>query len=295
LVAAVLVAAVDATYWLKKRFFHQDLRVTYLDVGQGCAALLEIPGGTCLLVDGGGFFHNRFDVGARVVAPFLWKKKIGRVETLVLSHPHPDHLNGLLFIAKHFHVKEVWFSGEKSRMYTYISLLNALKKKGISITASGFGTPPKKMGGVRFEFLYPPPYFQKPKASQRWRSTNNNSLVLKVTMGKKSFLFPGDIEREAENELVQLAKGQLDSSVLLAPHHGSKSSSTIGLLDSIKPEVVVFSAGWGNIYHFPHDTVLRRYKKRDCQIYQTNKHGAVTITTNGNSLDTKPFLSDSDM
>ncbi|MBW2517297.1 MAG: ComEC/Rec2 family competence protein, partial [Deltaproteobacteria bacterium] len=109
----VLALLVDAGYWYARRNFNGDLRVTYIDVGQGSSALLELPGGHTALIDGGGFSdNNTFDMGARVLAPFLWRKKIRTIDTLVLSHPNSDHLNGLIFIARHFNVKTIWTNNE---------------------------------------------------------------------------------------------------------------------------------------------------------------------------------------
>ena len=113
LVTIVVLALVgDICYWLNVRFRNKDLRVTVIDVGQGSSTLLELPGGYCILEDGGGFYDNSvFDMGARVIAPFLWRKKIKTVDTLILSHPNSDHLNGLTYITRHFNVKRVWTNG----------------------------------------------------------------------------------------------------------------------------------------------------------------------------------------
>ena len=109
-VSALLV---DTGYWFARRHFNGDLRVTYIDVEQGSSALLELPGGRTALIDGGGFSdNNTFDMGARVLAPLLWRKKIRTIDTLVLSHPNSDHLNGLIFIARHFNVKTIWTNNE---------------------------------------------------------------------------------------------------------------------------------------------------------------------------------------
>ncbi|MBW2201179.1 MAG: DNA internalization-related competence protein ComEC/Rec2, partial [Deltaproteobacteria bacterium] len=119
-VAIVLVMGADAYYWAYNRFWHDDLRVTIIDVGQGNSALLEMPGGACLLIDGGGFSDNSaFDVGARIIAPLLWRKKIKTVDTLILSHPNSDHLNGLLYIAEHFNVKRLWSNNEAANTRGY--------------------------------------------------------------------------------------------------------------------------------------------------------------------------------
>ncbi|NVM57172.1 MAG: DNA internalization-related competence protein ComEC/Rec2 [Desulfobacterales bacterium] len=290
LIGIALVVSADAAYWAKQRFGNQELRITVIDVGQGSAALMELPGGPCMLVDGGGFYDNRFDVGARVVAPFLWRKKIATVETLVLSHPHPDHLNGLLSIARHFNVQEVWMNQENVPAQTYLDFLKIISEKDIRIVGLEDLSTPRMINGVRFQVLYPPGDFLVRKRQDTWRSTNNNSLVLKVSFNKVSFLLPGDIEAEAEKEITDLAGSALKSNVLLVPHHGSKSSSSPEFLKYVDPAIAVISAGWKNIFGFPHQKVLKRYEARGCQIFRTNRHGAITITTDGTDIRVKPFL-----
>ena len=230
-VGLVIVFVSDVGYWVRKRYGHPELTMTVLDVGQGSSALLELPGGPCILVDGGGFYDNRFDVGARVVGPFLWKKKIATVDILVLSHPHPDHLNGLLFIARHFHVKEVWMTGEPVNTEPYREFLSILERENIRVLGPKDLVQTRTINGVRFDVLYPPIDFLERKAREAWRTRNNNSLVLKVSFGDVSYLLPGDIEAEAEKELLAMDCDRLKSNVLLVPHHGSKTSSTPGLFD----------------------------------------------------------------
>jgi len=290
LIGIALVASADVAYWAKQRFGSQELRLTIVDVGQGNAALMELPGGRCMLVDGGGFYDNRFDVGARVVAPFLWRKKIATVETLVLSHPHPDHLNGLLFIASHFNVQEVWMNQEYVTSQPYQDFLEIISEKDIRIVGLEDLLRPRTINGVRFQALYPPSDFLARKTKDIWRNTNNSSLVLKVTFNKVSFLLPGDIGAEAEKELIGLAGSALDSDVLLVPHHGSKRSSTPEFLEYVDPSIAVISAGWKNIFGFPHPKVLKRYEARGCEVFRADQQGAITITTDGTDISGKPFL-----
>jgi competence protein ComEC len=291
LLSVALVALADGAYWAEQRFGNHDLRTTFIDVAQGNAALLELPGGSCMLVDGGGFYDNRFDVGSKIVAPLLWHKKIATVETLVLSHPNSDHLNGLLFIARHFHVQTVWMNREDVANEQYQELLHIISQKDIRIVGLEELSKPRTINGVRFQVLYPPEDFLERKAQDPWRTPNNNSLVLKVTFDQVSFLLPGDIEAEAEKELTALAGRALKSDILLAPHHGSKRSSTPDFLNFVHPDIAVISAGWKNIFGFPHQEVLKRYQLQGCQIFRTDHRGAITITTNGSHLRVKPFLS----
>ena len=134
IVLLIIAGYADIWYWLDKRFLQEDLKVTVIDVGQGTSTLLELPGGYNVLVDGGGFSDNSiFDVGEKITAPFLWRKKIKSVDTLVLSHPDSDHLNGLLYIAENFNVKEIWSNGEAEDSLGYKRLLEIIKEKNIKM------------------------------------------------------------------------------------------------------------------------------------------------------------------
>lgn len=291
--AAVVVLALvgDVCYWVNVRFGNRDLKVTVIDVGQGSSALLELPGGYCILADGGGFYDNSvFDMGARVIAPFLWRKKIKTVDTIILSHPNSDHLNGLIYIARHFNVKSVWTNGEKRNTFGYKKFMKIIKEENIDMPR--FKDMPRtcKINGVALEILYPKRDFLDKRKKDKWRDTNNNSLVVKADFGKYSFLLTGDIMKSAERELVSMAGENLHSTVLIAPHHGSRSSSSRLFLDKVNPEYVIISSGWKNRFNFPHPSVLKRYAELDCKIFRTDINGAITIETGGQSLEIVPYI-----
>ncbi|MGD9051835.1 MAG: ComEC/Rec2 family competence protein, partial [Desulfobacterales bacterium] len=291
----ILVLVIDAGYWLSQRYWNTDLRVTYLDVGQGNAALLELPGGATAIIDGGGFSDNTsFDMGSRVIAPFLLRKKIRSLDTLILTHPNSDHLNGLIYIAEHFNVKSIWTNGETRTTSGYQAFADIIDRKGYVHPDFKQLDRRQQVNGVELIVLYPPADFIARKISDRWRNTNNNSLVVKVTFGNVSFLFPGDIMSEAEKELVKLAGNELGCEVLLAPHHGSRSSSSQLFLNRVQPEITVISAGWKNRFRFPHPAVLAAYQEKGCRIFRTDLNGAITITTDGNHLTVDPFISSDD-
>jgi len=281
----------DALYWSYQRFWRNDLRMTVIDVGQGSAVLAEFPKGPVFLVDGGGFSdHSRFDVGAAVVAPLLRRKKILTVDTLVLTHADADHLNGLVFIAEHFNVGRLWANGQESASANYAKLMHIAGQKRIRTPLPQIPRH-QVINGVAVDLLYPPDGFLERSHRDPWRDPNNNGLVLKLTMGNAGFLIPGDIKAPAEAELVQSAGAQLAATVLVAPHHGSKTSSTPALIAAVNPRLTVASVGWRNRFHFPHPAVVQRLEQAGSRVLRTDMDGAVQIVTDGKRLRVVPFLS----
>ncbi len=293
-VLIIVASCANTCYWAYNRFWRNDLRVTIIDVGQGSAALMELPGGRCFLIDGGGFSDNSiFDVGARIVAPFLWRKKIKTIDTIVLSHPNADHLNGLLYIARHFNVKRLWCNSDSADINSYREFMEIIKKNRIEIIAFKDMPRSHEINGARLEILHPPKNYIDKRKNEKQRNLNNNSLVIKVSFGSKSILFPGDIMAFAERDIVASHGDELKSTVLIAPHHGSKTSSTAMFLEKVKPEIVIISAGWKNSFRFPNPSVLKRYNENDCRIFRTDKNGAVAISIDGRALKIKPFITGS--
>jgi len=289
-VLVLIIMAADVSYWLYQRFGHPDLRVTVLDVGSGSAALLELPAGHTILIDGGGFADNStFDIGQSVIAPFLWRKKIRTVDTLILTHPNSDHLNGLIYIADHFNVKNIITNNEQRDTLGYGKLMDIVARRKISHPV--FENMPRthRLAGVELTCLYPPPDFLEKIKYEKWRNLNNNSMVWRVSMGATSFLFPGDIMAEAEKELVSLAGSQLASAVLVVPHHGSRSSSSKIFVRAVNPEVVIISSGPAGRFNLPHPDVIKRYRNRGCSVWRTDANGAVRLSTDGCRLQVKAF------
>ena len=281
-----LFSAVDVCYWVHRRYGSDLLRATVIDVGHGNATLIEFPRGATMLIDGGGFSDNAaFDVGKRIVAPLLWQAKIKTIDTVVLSHPNSDHLNGLVYILAHFHVKRVWANGEPADTKGYREFLSVIQTKGIKMPAYGCIKRHHIINGAELTLLYPPHDFLKSKAV--WRNSNNNSLVLRVSLGDVSFLIPGDIMAEGERELLAMAQGALSSDVLLAPHHGSRTSNTVGFLEAVEPRLIIVSSGEAGLGCFPHPTVLKRYQQVGAKIVMTGVHGAVKLNTDGSLLKIK--------
>ena len=290
-VVAALVLAGDIGYWTYQRYGSGDLEVTLIDVGQGTSALIEFPGGRVFLVDGGGFPDNSaFDIGAAVIAPLLRQRKIQSVDTVVLTHPNSDHLNGLLSVLSQFNVRTVWSNGEPADTYGYRRFVGIVRERKIAMP--GFTRLPRStsVNGATVTILHPPADFLERPTADGGRDLNDNSLVIRVGYGDVSFLFTGDITAPAEAELVRTAGDSLASTVLVAPHHGSRTSSTAGFLDRVAPDIVAVSAGWRNRYRFPHPQVLDRYRANSCRVYRTDRHGALRFVTDGKTLTVRTVL-----
>lgn len=213
------------------------------------------------------------------------------VDLLILSHPNSDHLNGLIYLADHFNVKSLWSNGEPRPTKGYQKLKQVCDRRGIRLPAYASMEHEHMVGDVRLELLYPPRDFLERKESDHWRNANNNSLVVKVSFVDTSFLFPGDIMATAEEDLIRLSGDRLASNVLIVPHHGSRSSSSHQFIAEVDPQVVVVSCGRHSRFRFPHPEVLDRYRDLGVDIFRTDLNGAVQLTTDGQHLMIKPFVS----
>lgn len=264
------------------------LRVTVLDVGQGDAILVEAPGRRAILVDGGGLFDEGFDLGERVVAPYLLHRWIGRLEAVVLTHPHPDHANGLAAILKGFPVGEAWDSGVASGMPRYLWIAETLRERRIphKVPEAGF-----RWGGlapVEVEVLHPRRPFLSGSRRGRYSDVNSNSLVLRVRYGDVAILLTGDIEEEAEAQILS-SVADVRAAVMKVPHHGGRTSSSRAFLGRVAPRYAVVSVGDRNRFRHPHPEALERYRDLGIRVYRTDRHGAVTAVTDGKGVWLEPL------
>ncbi len=248
----------------------KNLKLTFIDVGQGESTLVEFPGKRKMLIDGGGFPEGAFDVGESVVSSFLWRKGIKKIDYLVLTHAHPDHLNGLKAVSKNFKISEFWESFSPLDNEDYTEFKKMLPES--AAIQRLFRGASRQEGRVKIEVLHPE---QKELTVSGIR--NDDSLVLKITSGQISFLLPGDIGSPVEKDIIEKFPG-IRCQVLKSPHHGSRTSSSVDFLRHIAPRIVVISVGAGNVYGFPDKEVLERYERIGAKVYRTDTHGAVEIT-----------------
>ncbi|MBN1225174.1 MAG: DNA internalization-related competence protein ComEC/Rec2 [Candidatus Aminicenantes bacterium] len=260
----------------------KNLKITFIDVGQGDSILIEFPGRKKMLIDGGGTREGTFDIGENVVCPFLWKKGIKKIDYMVLSHAHPDHMNGLKAVARNFRVTNFWECFSPLNNESYNRFLESFSPRVVKRRM--FRGEDVSEGSVQIHVVHPP------KAHPVTASVHNNqSMVLRITYGRQTLLLTGDIEKEIERKILESSLN-IASTVLKSPHHGSQSSSSIEFLEKIAPEIVVISAGKGNRYGLPHPDVLTRYERIGAKVYRTEIHGAIEIVSNGLGIAVRTAL-----
>ena len=287
--AAVFCLSVGSSVFLGRTA--KDLKVTFLAVGNGDAALVEFPGGRRMLVDGGPAREGYFDAGERVVAPFLGAKRFRRVDTLVVSHGETDHYGGFAYLLERFRLSEVWIPHETgTEGEGYGSFLEDVNVRGVTLRRLCRGVSMPAIGGVKVDIVHPGCPVEAGGGSGPVWGVNDASVVFMLTYGSVRVLFSGDIETGAEADLVALGE-PLDACVLKVPHHGSATSSTPAFLERVNPRVAVVSVGRDNRFGLPSDRVLERYRRLGVSLYVTSLDGAVEVRTDGQVLAVSSHLS----
>ncbi len=277
--ACALLLVADSAYWSRSAAHEGEMKVTFISVGQGDSALVELPGGKTMLIDGGGAYASGFDAGESVVAPLLWYKKIKRIDYMVLSHAQADHMGGLGFIAGNFSVGEFWWNGAGSLG----RLGRVLEKNGVRERVIDEKGVSVNEGGAKITAF-------RPYTDPTGVDLNDMSVVLRLSFGSSSFLFTGDLAGPGEAGAVR--RGRITADVLKAPHHGSKYSSSTAFLNAVAPSLVVVSAGRYNRFGFPQAEALERYRKAGARVLRTDTGGAVIVKTDGRYLAGGAWLTD---
>lgn len=252
-------------------------RVTFLDVGQGDSAVIELPDGKTVLIDG-GTRRERFDMGKRVVAPFLWNRGIHHIDLVIGTHQQLDHVGGLIWILRHMSVGQFWGEGILRSEQFARDLQSALRLRGIDERVATLGQDLLHSGPCQLTILNPPkrsPGLDEVQL-QSGTSLNNHSIVSRLQCGAHSILFAADIEADGLSRLT--VDGRRPVTLLKVPHHGARSSLDRGWLRQLRPQYAIISVGAGNPYGHPEPSVLQAYKDQETTVYRTDLDGAVWIT-----------------
>ena len=241
-----------------------DLKIYFVDVGQGDCCLIETPKHQKILIDGGG--QKNFDIGKNTLLPYLFNRKILEIDYCIISHFDQDHCGGILYILEQTKVKNVIIGKQYEDSTNYNKFKEIVKKQNLNVKIVE--------AGMRINIE---------KDSQKMISDNainNNSLVCKLNYNKFSMLFTGDIEEIAEKEIVSKYENNtsiLKSTILKTAHHGSKTSSIEKILDVVKPQYAFIGVGENNTFGHPSNITIENLEKRKIKIYRTDKMGEICI------------------
>lgn len=283
LVAGIGALALSALHLPAMAGGDAKLVITFLSVGQGESTLVSLPDGKIMLVDGGGAVHGGgTDVGERLLVPALWSMGVKSIDYLVLTHPHPDHLEGLLYLAAAMPVGEFWETGQPAENASLAELRARLVEQGVPVRHLSAATAPFTVGGARIEPLWPC------DKSPGKGADNDDSLVFRLVLGGTCILFTGDIGAPAEGVLAN-DPARLRCTVLKVAHHGSRYSSSPSFLDAASPQVALISAGRRNSFGLPAPETLARLEARGIDVYRTDRDGTVQVTCTGDSWEVGTF------
>lgn len=282
--ALTLIVAGSFTSSLWYTASSKPLTVSFLDVGQGASTLVQLPSGRNMLIDGGGYESKQFNVGRSVIVPFLYHQRIWRLHDMIITHPHKDHYNGLPFVYDRFQPQRLIVNNDIGEEPTYRSFIAAVRNNRTPVQVAKAGDFLLQEKGLRLECLG----MDGLTGNQASWSANDRSLVLRLQYQGRAFLFPGDISVLSENILLEQAKS-ITSDVLLAPHHGSSTSSGSSFIAAVSPSLIVVSASRARQGILPAPAHLINWRQKHIATMVTATDGTITMTTDGEKLQARPF------
>lgn len=279
----IIISLIGVTLWFSLP--GKMLTITSLDVGQGDATLIQTPRGKVILIDTGLLSKDRrtgkvkSDMGRDVILPALHHLGINKIDLLIITHFHLDHIGGAPAILEKIPVGTVIDNGCPEAHFKEYERLK--RKTKVIVAQAGTTLPIEK--NLTLKVLHP---FKNQECND---NQNNQSVTVKLTHGQNTFLFTGDLEEEGEALLVSHYGTQLDSDILKLGHHGSKTSSTPDFLAAVTPKLALISSGLHNRYGHPHPSVIERVRADHIPIFNTAQNGAIILLSDGKTLQVKTF------
>jgi competence protein ComEC len=276
------------------------LHVDFLDVGQGDSALLTMPDGTTLLVDGGGrpninrsnaddvdadeaFERDTRSIGEGVVSEYLWARGLDRVDYILATHSDADHIDGLNDVARNFTVRGAMVARTPADDPEYARFAATMKVSGVPVQKIGAGDV-LRVGNVTAQVLWPPP-----SRDENAPSRNNDSIMLLLRFGDRGLLLTGDIEKEGEASVLKEGIAAR-SDVVKVAHHGSKTSSTAAFVSTTHPSLAIISVGRHSRFGHPNMEVVERWRASGAEVMTTGQRGTITVVTDGRGLNLSTFV-----
>ena len=284
LIVAYLLAIASCSGYSHEQVIESEpglLTATFIDVGQGDSILIETPSGKTMLVDGG-----ERTAGDKVVE-VLRERGIQRIDVVVATHPHADHIGGLITVLQRLPVDIVYDSAKPHSSKTYEDYLRLIYDKDISFRSARAGDEIVLDDSVKISVLWPPRTDAGDPFHIENLSVNNASVVLYISFGDTTLLLTGDIEALVEEEMIRKGSAP-EAQVLKVAHHGSSTSSSSDFISMVRPEIAVICAARDNIYGFPHWETVRLLIYMGCKILMTETHGTFALQSDGKTWTVNP-------
>lgn len=257
-------------------FIPKNLKIYFVDVGQGDCTFIVTPKNKTILIDGGGSTGSDLDVGESTLIPYILDRGYKKIDLMFISHFDQDHVGGLLTVLKELKVNRVCISKQEENSENYQKFLEIIKEKDIPVTIVKLGDKIKIESSLYFDILWP----QEDQITEN--RINNNAIVMKLNYNGFSCLFTGDIEKIAEDKMVSLYKDKfvLESDILKVAHHGSKTSTTENFLELVNPKNCLIGVGKNNLFGHPSNEIVERLEELDVKVYRTDINGEISIIVN---------------
>ena len=246
---------------------NNKIKIHIIDVGQGDSIFIELPNNKTMLIDAGESSKGR------VVSNYINTLSYSKINYLIGTHPHTDHIGGLAYIINNYNIENIYMPKAISTSKTYENLLNTISEKSLKIKTAKAGVNIYNNNNLKIDIIAP--------NSNSYSDLNNYSAVIKITYKNRSFLFMGDAETKSENEI----NSDISADVIKIGHHGSDTSSGESFVNKVNAKYVIITVGNNNKYNHPYKTIINRWKSIGATIYRTDLNGNIIITSDGDSID----------